>query len=129
MVDYNYYKGVYGGVSINDAIQFKRLAWAAEVTLNNYIHVNIKDIEDVEILNEINMLICYIADSNALIESTNGVKVSKVDNVSVTYRDDLENVYSIESMINNSLKGFGILTSELDEAPIYIGYVYSRKRC
>ena len=108
MVDYSYYRGVYGGISVSEPIQFTRLSREAMSTVNHYTFGRAEFVEDEEILDKIRLTVCYLVDKMAQSESIGNVKSSSIEGYSVTYADPMSTGLTPYEIIVRELRGTGL---------------------
>lgn len=112
MVDYNYYRGVYGGVSVSDVIQFNRLSREALSMLNYYTFNRCSLVTDEKLIDKIKLTICYLVDKLYKDERSENIASSSIEGVSVSYFKPGEvNSSSAYEIIRRELLGTGLTTN------------------
>lgn len=109
MVDYDFYKGVYNGIKVNNQSQFDRLARKASNLVNRHTFNRAKSVEDEEIKEIVKFTICELVDNYIDIEDMGNVTSESVGEHSVSYRDAKEINLSNYEIIYNNLVHTGLM--------------------
>ena len=87
MVDYEFYKVVYGGDKVDESPKFTRLANEAEVLVDYYTFGRATKVEDENLLKKVKLTICKLIDEYIDIEKSGEIKSFSEGKQSITYFD------------------------------------------
>ncbi len=108
MVDYNYYKGIYGGKLVEDPLDFKRLEMEAAIKIDYYTFGRASKTKNEQHLEKIKILACKLVDAIHSDESISEVKSTSIEGVSTLYTDKKERSNEMAKTIFMYLDGTGL---------------------
>lgn len=114
MVDYSYYVGVYGGVAIKDATQFRRLSYEATVKVDYYTFDRATKATDESVAEKVRRTICKVADILAQNEEIGFISKTTIEGVSVDYNIELNIKNEIYRVILENLSSTGLTYAGVD---------------
>lgn len=109
MVDYDFYRGVYGGDKIDESPKFTRLANEAETLVDYYTFGRATKVKDESLLKKVKLTICKLIDEYKVIEEMGNIKSFSEGKQSITYVDQVNPNHRLYEIIYVNLALTGLM--------------------
>lgn len=109
MVDYEYYKEVYGGDRVEESTEFAKLAFTAYILVEHYTFGRVNLIEDEGLLERVKLTICKLIDEDVDIRQGGNIKSKTQGKRSLTYVDPVDPKERRYEIIHINLSHTGLM--------------------